>query len=152
MGCSGCSSPKMDPSNQDCERAGAWHQVPLLSPGSAARGGRPRALSFLGWRAGGSVPSPGWEDGGATGAGTGKSHSGISGPEEMPRRVWWTELIKMSRKAPGHFLRRNHQVLKDWLMKLRNGKHESGPEFKPREEHLKIRSILFCSCFSSERG
>lgn len=140
MGCSGCSSPKMVPSIQDCERAGAWHQVPLLFPGSAARGGHPRAVSFLGWRVGGSVPSPGWEDGGATGDGTGKSHGGISGPEKMPCRVGWIELIKMSVRAPGHFVRRNHQVLKDWLVKLRKGKHESGPEFKPRKKPLKHKN------------
>lgn len=99
-----------------------------------------------------SAQSSGWEDGGATGAGTGKSHDGISGPEEMPCRVWWTELIEMIVRAPGHFVRRNHQVLKAWLMKLRKAKRESGPEFKPRKKHLKIRSILFPSCFSSERG
>jgi len=50
MGCSSYSSPKMAPSNQDCEQAGAQHQVPQLSPGSAARGSHPRAVSFPEWR------------------------------------------------------------------------------------------------------
>lgn len=51
----------------------------------------------------------------------------------MPCKVWWIELIKMNMRASGYFVRRNRQVLKDWLMKLRKGKHESGPEFKPRK-------------------
>lgn len=69
------------------------------------------------------MPSPGQEDGCATGAGTGKSHGGISSSEKMPCKVWWIELIKMNMRASGHFVRRNRQVLKDWLMKLRKGKH-----------------------------
>lgn len=89
-----------------------------------------------------SAQSSGWEDGGATGAGTGKSHDGISGPEEVPRRVWWTELIKMSMRAPGHFVRRNHQVLKAWLMKLRKAKQESGPEFKKKTLKNKIHFVF----------
>lgn len=52
----------------------------------------------------------------------------------------------MSMRVPGPFVRRTHQVLKDWLMKLRKRKHESGPEFKQRKKHLKIGYILFSSC------
>lgn len=73
-----------------------------LQQGVAIQG--PPAVSFLGWRAGWSVPSPGWGFGACTtGHGQKKSHGGISGPDKMPCKVWRIELVKMSMRSPGHF-------------------------------------------------
>lgn len=55
----------------------------------------------------------------------GRAMGGFQVQRKMPCWVWWIEPIKMSVRAPGHFVRRNHEVLKVWLMKVRKGKHES---------------------------